>query len=85
MAETWRRLPAKTRLRRVDEQANSINWLEDTDMRSSTKWYPVNGILKHSVFAYPNTYQMTWEELLLLGHFGNYYAYPTMSKARFLA
>jgi hypothetical protein len=27
--KTWRRLPAKTRLRRVDEQANSINWVED--------------------------------------------------------
>jgi hypothetical protein len=25
MAKTWRRLPAKTRLRRVDEQANSID------------------------------------------------------------
>jgi hypothetical protein len=31
MAKTWRRLPAKTRLRRVDEQANSVDMNEDVN------------------------------------------------------
>jgi hypothetical protein len=31
MAKTWRRLPAKTRLRQVDEQANCVVHLQVTD------------------------------------------------------